>query len=171
MDPKLVLGFESRLPALGAAGHVNVDELENLTVVPVERVATEPHSSTEAPTQPLKKKKKKKKPLLPKNFNPAVPPNPERWLKKSDRSDYKPKKVKGRRGQDDEMRRGVQGVVTPAPKAAPAAAKASSNTTSASPPAKASPASPKAGPTSPKVVAAPPKAKPKTKPPKRKGRK
>ncbi len=45
------------------------------------------------------KKKKKKRPRYPKNFdpkNPGNPPNPERWLPKQERKDYKKKKPKGR---------------------------------------------------------------------------
>jgi len=41
-----------------------------------------------------KKKKKKKKTRLPKNYNPAVPPDPERWLPKWQRSYFKKKQKK-----------------------------------------------------------------------------
>jgi signal recognition particle subunit SRP72 len=36
-----------------------------------------------------KKKKKKKKKRLPKNYDPNVPPDPERWLPKRERSTYR----------------------------------------------------------------------------------
>ena len=40
----------------------------------------------------LKKKKRHKKAKLPKNYDPSVPPDPERWLPKRERSTYKKKK-------------------------------------------------------------------------------
>lgn len=42
----------------------------------------------------IKKKKRKRKPRLPKNFDPNVKPDPERWLPKHERSTYKRKKDK-----------------------------------------------------------------------------
>jgi hypothetical protein len=41
------------------------------------------------------KKKKKKKKKLPKNFNPNIPPDPERWVPLKQRSTYK-KRRKGK---------------------------------------------------------------------------
>ncbi|KAH6757687.1 hypothetical protein C2S52_023334, partial [Perilla frutescens var. hirtella] len=51
------------------------------------------------------KKKKKRKPLLPRSYDPSVPPDPERWLPKRERSSFK---VKGKRKQ--QLMKGSQGV-------------------------------------------------------------
>jgi|SRR6185312_16184713 len=40
------------------------------------------------------KKKHKRKPLLPKNYDPNTPPDPERWLPKRERSTYRGKRKK-----------------------------------------------------------------------------
>jgi len=55
-----------------------------------------------------KKKKKKKKIRLPKNYDPKVEPDPERWLPRYERSTYKKKKDK--RGQQS-VGKGTQGAV------------------------------------------------------------
>lgn len=52
------------------------------------------------------KKKKKRKTRLPKNYNPNVPPDPERWLPKWQRKGYR--KKKDRRIKD--VMKGTQGV-------------------------------------------------------------
>eukprot|EP01025_Chloroclados_australasicus_P040463 TRINITY_DN4226_c1_g1_i2.p1 TRINITY_DN4226_c1_g1~~TRINITY_DN4226_c1_g1_i2.p1 ORF type:complete len:659 (-),score=77.45 TRINITY_DN4226_c1_g1_i2:176-2152(-) len=55
------------------------------------------------------KRKRKRKPRYPKGFdpeNPGPPPNPERWLPKWERSDYK---KKHRRRKDKETVKGTQG--------------------------------------------------------------
>jgi hypothetical protein len=41
------------------------------------------------------KKKKKRKPRLPKNFDPSVTPDPERWLPLRERSYYRKSRRKG----------------------------------------------------------------------------
>lgn len=41
------------------------------------------------------KKKKKRKPRLPKNYDPSVPPDPERWLPLRERSYYRKSRRKG----------------------------------------------------------------------------
>lgn len=41
------------------------------------------------------KRKKKKKPRLPKNYDPSVPPDPERWLPLRERSYYRRSRRKG----------------------------------------------------------------------------
>lgn len=38
---------------------------------------------------PQKKKHKKRKGKLPKNYDPMVPPDPERWLPRHERSNYR----------------------------------------------------------------------------------
>ena len=56
-------------------------------------------------SQKIHKKKKKRKPLLPKSYDSSVPPDPERWLPKRERSTFK---AKGKRKQQL-MRGGSQG--------------------------------------------------------------
>lgn len=53
------------------------------------------------------KKKKRKKPKLPKSYDPNIPPDPERWLPKHERSNYK--KKKDRRYRDTGIGKGTQG--------------------------------------------------------------
>lgn len=52
------------------------------------------------------KKKKKRKIRLPKNYNPDVPPDPERWLPRWQRKTFR--KKRDRRGKD--VMKGTQGV-------------------------------------------------------------
>lgn len=54
-----------------------------------------------------KKHKKKRKIILPKNFNPDVPPNPERWLPRHERTGYR--KKKDRRNKETGIGKGTQG--------------------------------------------------------------
>ncbi|XKL66531.1 hypothetical protein PGB90_009951 [Kerria lacca] len=56
------------------------------------------------------KKKKKRKPKLPKNYDPNVLPDPERWLPKYERSNYK--KKKDRRYRDTGISKGTQGIAS-----------------------------------------------------------
>ncbi|VDP49428.1 unnamed protein product [Soboliphyme baturini] len=61
------------------------------------------------------KRKRKRKVRLPKNYDPNVPPDPERWLPKYERSAYK--KRKDKRAREREIGRGTQGTVTENPEA------------------------------------------------------
>jgi signal recognition particle subunit SRP72 len=54
-----------------------------------------------------KKKKKKRKIILPKNVNLDVPPNPERWLPRHERTGYR--KKKDRRNKETGIGKGTQG--------------------------------------------------------------
>ncbi|XP_054167221.1 signal recognition particle subunit SRP72-like [Oppia nitens] len=65
-----------------------------------------PNANQQSKTE--KKKKKKKKIKLPKNYDPKVEPDPERWLPRYERSTYKKKKDK--RGQYA-IGKGTQGAV------------------------------------------------------------
>ena len=74
---------------------IDVDKLETMSGVRLRRAAraTESARSGEAgasvETKAKKKLKKKKKPRLPKNFDPDIKPDPERWLPRWERSTYK----------------------------------------------------------------------------------
>lgn len=59
----------------------------------------------------LKKKQKKRKVQRPKNYDPKVAPDPERWLPRRERSTYRPKKQRDRRFRDvrADVGKGTQG--------------------------------------------------------------
>lgn len=70
-------------------------------------------NKTETPGSPavlVKTKKKRKRKKLPKNYDPNVDPDPERWLPRWQRSTYKKKKDK-RAKDKDKVGRGTQGAV------------------------------------------------------------
>ena len=50
--------------------------------------------SKDTPKAPEKKRKNRKKKILPKHYNPNEQPDPERWLPKYERSNYRKKKDK-----------------------------------------------------------------------------
>lgn len=56
-----------------------------------------------------KRKKRKRKGKLPKNYDPNVPPDPERWLPRHERSGFR--KKRDRRNRDAAMK-GTQGAAT-----------------------------------------------------------
>eukprot|EP00164_Ancoracysta_twista_P005066 GFYU01006896.1.p1 GENE.GFYU01006896.1~~GFYU01006896.1.p1 ORF type:complete len:642 (+),score=248.21 GFYU01006896.1:58-1983(+) len=91
----------------------------------------------EVDTEKPAKRKKKKKPRLPKNFDPSVQPDPERWLPRRERTYGK--KLKAKKGQ---LARGPQGATAPdteksaAATPAPAAAAPAPEKTKAPPAAK-----------------------------------
>ena len=86
---------------------VNVDVLESsywsLGSKYVAKVAKE---TKQVVVDDKKKKRKKRKKILPKNYDPTVDPDPERWLPKWQRSTYKKKKDKRHK---DALGRGTQG--------------------------------------------------------------
>ncbi|KAI1708390.1 SRP72 RNA-binding domain-containing protein [Ditylenchus destructor] len=61
-------------------------------------------------TGKLKKRKKKKKPKLPKNYDPNVTPDPERWLPRQERTAYK--KRLNKKFKDRDIGRGTQGAAS-----------------------------------------------------------
>ena len=58
-------------------------------------------------TGKLRKNRRKRKTRLPKNYDPNVPPDPERWLPKQERSAYK--KAIHKKYKDRDVGRGTQG--------------------------------------------------------------
>ncbi|VDM57345.1 unnamed protein product [Angiostrongylus costaricensis] len=68
--------------------------------------------SEEIVTRKLKNRKRKRKIRLPKNYDPNVPPDPERWLPKQERAAYKKRQKKNR---DRDIGRGTQGSVSTNP--------------------------------------------------------
>ncbi|KAL5968575.1 Signal recognition particle subunit SRP72 [Taenia solium] len=65
-----------------------------------------------AAAAPKKHKKKKRPPRLPKNYEPGVPPDPERWLPRRERTGYRGKRRDKR--QPVHLQRGPQGVTSSA---------------------------------------------------------
>uniref|UniRef100_A0A0R3S5J4 Signal recognition particle subunit SRP72 n=1 Tax=Elaeophora elaphi TaxID=1147741 RepID=A0A0R3S5J4_9BILA len=61
--------------------------------------------------------KRKRKIILPKSFDPKVPPDPERWLPKQERTAFRKKLNKKHRDRD--IGRGTQGAVSSSPKMEP----------------------------------------------------
>ncbi|OQV17716.1 putative Signal recognition particle subunit SRP72 [Hypsibius exemplaris] len=86
-----------------------------------------------------KKKAKKRKPRLPKNYDPNVKPDPERWLPKIERSNFKKKKDK--RGNAS-INKGTQGSTAQAEVQAPPTPKSQHSGAAA---ANAGPAGPRQG--------------------------
>ncbi|XP_064415499.1 signal recognition particle subunit SRP72 isoform X2 [Latimeria chalumnae] len=78
----------------------------------------------------IKKKKKKKKGKLPKNYDPKVSPDPERWLPMRERSYYRGKKKSKKK---DQIGKGTQGTATVASSELDASKTASSPPTSPRP--------------------------------------
>ncbi|KAL6041869.1 Signal recognition particle core component [Balamuthia mandrillaris] len=129
-DNNLAEKYAARIPPLKTGASVDAESLENAatpTATFISRAQKDKSkegapsdsktSQQNKPTTALKKKKKKKKIRYPKNYDPSVQPDPERWLPKHERSYYK------RRGKKNQIGRGPQG-------AAPTPADASSGTSS-----------------------------------------
>ncbi len=60
-----------------------------------------------------RRKNRKRKKKIPKNADPDITPDPERWLPKFERSTYKKKKDK--RAKERDIGRGTQGAIGGAP--------------------------------------------------------
>lgn len=73
-----------------------------------------------------KRKRKKRPGKLPKDYNPNIPPDPERWLPKWERKDFR----RRRRDRHKDVSRGTQGSTRGLSEAPPPAAKKTSSTTS-----------------------------------------
>eukprot|EP01102_Stenamoeba_stenopodia_P000056 TRINITY_DN1002_c0_g1_i1.p1 TRINITY_DN1002_c0_g1~~TRINITY_DN1002_c0_g1_i1.p1 ORF type:complete len:688 (+),score=239.82 TRINITY_DN1002_c0_g1_i1:42-2066(+) len=108
--------------ALGKSSTVDAEALENLPTYSRKIESAQPAAATPqtaeqktTPTGPAvvkknkDKKKKKKKKKLPKNYDPNVKPDPERWLPRHERSYYK--RRPRRRGEQERYRGSAQGMV------------------------------------------------------------
>lgn len=74
------------------------------------RPNAEKESFQEIVTGKINKRKRKRKTKLPKNYNPNIPPDPERWLPRQERSAYRKKLNK--KYKDRDIGRGTQGVAS-----------------------------------------------------------
>lgn len=93
-DPEKAERLSSRLPPLPSASGVDVDSLEAAPRRARTTTAQDDASTASVERKPKNrdnkdKKKKKKKIRLPKNYNPNVAPDPERWLPKHLRTNFK----------------------------------------------------------------------------------
>ncbi|CAG8508862.1 9469_t:CDS:10 [Ambispora gerdemannii] len=103
-DVSLAEKYESSLATIKHSKDIDVDSLEK-NIPGVKKSYKKLDAKSDNVGKSSVKKKRKRKPLLPKNFDPNVPPDPERWLPKRERSTYK---VKGKRKQ--QLMKGPQGV-------------------------------------------------------------
>merc|ERR1711962_1030743 len=102
IDVKKAQSYSSHLPPLSGEGasDIDVDALEMTNMIGSfrfsKKVVKQSAEDGEINQEILKKKKKrkKKKGKLPKNYNPDVDPDPERWLPRWERSTFKHKKTK-----------------------------------------------------------------------------
>lgn len=103
-DPEDALIYAKKLH-VPSWNHLDAEELELAPIPKMQRKKKEDEDDVVA-----KKKKKKRKIRYPKNFdpeNPGPPPDPERWLPKYERTEYKKRMAKKTKG----LIRGPQGAM------------------------------------------------------------
>uniref|UniRef100_A0A8C5L181 Signal recognition particle subunit SRP72 n=1 Tax=Jaculus jaculus TaxID=51337 RepID=A0A8C5L181_JACJA len=111
VDPEKAKALSKHLPSSDSMSlKVDVDALENSPGATYVRKKGGKVTGDSQPKEQgqgdLKKKKKKKKGKLPKNYDPKVTPDPERWLPMRERSYYRGRK-KGKK--KDQIGKGTQG--------------------------------------------------------------
>ncbi|CAO2639592.1 Signal recognition particle subunit SRP72 [Lemmus lemmus] len=111
VDPEKAKALSKHLPSSDSMSlKVDVEALENSPGATYIRKkggkVTGDNQPKEQGQGDLKKKKKKKKGKLPKNYDPKVTPDPERWLPMRERSYYRGRK-KGKK--KDQIGKGTQG--------------------------------------------------------------
>ncbi|NWS46064.1 SRP72 protein, partial [Probosciger aterrimus] len=114
VDPEKAKVLSKHLPSSDTLSlKVDVDALENSHGATYIRKkagkVTGDNQQKEQGQGDVKKKKKKKKGKLPKNYDPKVTPDPERWLPMRERSYYRGRK-KGKK--KDQVGKGTQGSTT-----------------------------------------------------------
>ncbi|POG58804.1 hypothetical protein GLOIN_2v1488326 [Rhizophagus irregularis DAOM 181602=DAOM 197198] len=102
--------YESSLPEVNSGEgtvpmDIDVDSIERIVPGVKKSYYKKTDAKIDRPSQKTHKKKKKRKPLLPKSYDPSIPPDPERWIPKRERSSFK---AKGKRKQQL-MKGGSQG--------------------------------------------------------------
>ena len=112
-NPKLAEDISRSLPTTALSQSVDVDALEQMPSFKHTRRQLQKTEHTETKSDKTvsatkTKNKKKRKPRLPKNFDPSVPIDKERWLPLRERSYFRRGKRKGFVGSG----RGSQGVST-----------------------------------------------------------
>lgn len=113
LDPKKAKEVSKSLPSIEEiCENVDVDNLETSSWTMGVKYVKKSGPATPAASSGdliLKKKKRKRKGKLPKNYDPNVDPDPERWLPKRERTAFK--KRKDRRGAAA-VGKGTQGAVS-----------------------------------------------------------
>ncbi|KAM7053068.1 signal recognition particle subunit SRP72 [Acridotheres tristis] len=135
VDPEKAKVLSKHLPSSDTMSlKVDVDALENSHGATYVRKKagklTGDNQQKEQGQGEVKKKKKKKKGKLPKNYDPKVTPDPERWLPMRERSYYRGRK-KGKK--KDQVGKGTQGSTTTGSSELDASRTASSPPTSPQP--------------------------------------
>ncbi|XP_029457529.1 signal recognition particle subunit SRP72 [Rhinatrema bivittatum] len=143
LDPEKAKIFSKHLPSSDSMSlKVDVDALENSAGATFVRKKagklTGENQQNEKGQGDVKKKKKKKKGKLPKNYDPKVTPDAERWLPMRERSYYRGRK-KGKK--KEQIGKGTQGATTMATAELDASKTASSPPTSPRPGSAAAPTS------------------------------
>ncbi|CAI5442781.1 unnamed protein product [Caenorhabditis angaria] len=113
VDPKKAEQLSNKIFPENMEVDINVDELEESDwILYGEKYRQKKEAKGEAAaddneiiTRKLKNQRRKRKIRLPKNYNPDVLPDPERWLPRQERSTYKKK----RKNREREIGRGTQG--------------------------------------------------------------
>ncbi|PNF21717.1 Signal recognition particle subunit SRP72 [Cryptotermes secundus] len=119
-DPKKAQALSKQLPQLDFTQATDVDALETSSWMmgpkvikkTVAKVEPSPSSKPGTPGNELiqkKKAKRKRKGKLPKNYDPNVTPDPERWLPRHERTGYRRKKD---RRTNKDVGKGTQGAAT-----------------------------------------------------------
>ncbi|KAK6104440.1 SRP72 RNA-binding domain family protein [Brugia pahangi] len=107
----------------GSSTDIDVDVLEDSDFILYgERYRQKKETKTEAADSEIiaskrRAHKRKRKIILPKNFDPKIPPDPERWLPKQERTAFRKKLNKKHRDRD--IGKGTQGAVSSSPKIEP----------------------------------------------------
>ncbi|VVC45267.1 Tetratricopeptide repeat,Putative TPR-like repeat,Signal recognition particle, SRP72 [Cinara cedri] len=109
-DPEKAQQYSKELPPLDLQD-TDIDSLENTNWMMgsklIKKSTLKPDTAGSKSIVEEKKRKKKRKIILPKNFNPDIPPNPERWLPRHERTGYR--KKKDRRNKETGIGKGTQG--------------------------------------------------------------
>jgi len=109
-DPEKAQMYSKQLPPLDLQD-TDIDLLENTNWMMGSKLikkSTLKPDTTGSKAEVEKKRKKKRKIILPKNFNPEVLPNPERWLPRHERTGYRKKKDR-RYNKETGIGKGTQG--------------------------------------------------------------
>jgi signal recognition particle subunit SRP72 len=111
-DPSRVKAEVERLaPLTQLVRDVDVDALENAGIPQSSKALAIAQKTASrkrgAPDQASNKRKRIRKSRLPKDYDPAKAPDPERWLPLRDRSTYRPKGKKGKKKDADRTQGGI----------------------------------------------------------------
>jgi len=110
-DLSKALETSKKLPAPPSAGAVDVDALEAAAFLGAKSVRRagagsaaspkpkSPEADKDQQEAAAKKKKKRRRRIMPKNYNPDVDPDPERWLPRRERAGYRRTRKERRKGE------------------------------------------------------------------------